>query len=248
MQVTCVYLFHELPAESRRKAAAEMARVLKPGGILVLTDSVQYGDRPEWDKMLGMFSKFNEPYYMSYISEDLGAVPINICLLQSFDRCFFVEVASSEATAVKCIRWYHATHSGLPISKQQLYSNHLSFRYLQERCLRRWAWSLTTSWCRRPRRPCPSASCECKLGTQALSLCIEACGGFHARMKQQPAQIPQAASSRAVITAADGGAVAMVCVGGACFLAYSQCPCTVAVYGLYPVAPPRFHWTWLWRV
>jgi len=74
-QVTCVYLFHELPAESRRKAAAEMARVLKPGGILVLTDSVQYGDRPVWDKMLGMFSKFNEPYYMSYISEDLGAVP-----------------------------------------------------------------------------------------------------------------------------------------------------------------------------
>ncbi len=73
--MTCVYLFHELPAESRRKAAAEMARVLKPGGILVLTDSVQYGDRPVWDKMLGMFSKFNEPYYMSYISEDLGAVP-----------------------------------------------------------------------------------------------------------------------------------------------------------------------------
>ena len=72
-QVTCVYLFHELPAAARRKAAAEMARVLKPGGILVLTDSVQYGDRPEWDKMLGMFSKFNEPYYMSYISEDLGA-------------------------------------------------------------------------------------------------------------------------------------------------------------------------------
>jgi len=48
--------------------------VLKPGGILVLTDSVQYGDRPVWDNMLGMFSKFNEPYYMSYISEDLGAL------------------------------------------------------------------------------------------------------------------------------------------------------------------------------
>ena len=72
-QVTCVYLFHELPAESRRKAAAEMARVLKPGGVLVLTDSVQFGDRPSWDSMLGAFSKFNEPYYMSYISEDLGA-------------------------------------------------------------------------------------------------------------------------------------------------------------------------------
>ena len=78
-QVTCVYLFHELPAESRRKAAAEMARVLKPGGILVLTDSVQYGDRPIWDNMLGMFSKFNEPYYMSYISEDLVRTPFVSC-------------------------------------------------------------------------------------------------------------------------------------------------------------------------
>ena len=35
MQVTCVYLFHELPAAVRRKAAAEMARVCKPGGMVV---------------------------------------------------------------------------------------------------------------------------------------------------------------------------------------------------------------------
>jgi hypothetical protein len=34
-QVTCVYLFHELPAAVRRKAAAEMARVCKPGGMVV---------------------------------------------------------------------------------------------------------------------------------------------------------------------------------------------------------------------
>jgi len=38
--VLCVYLFHELPPAVRRAAAAEMARVLKPGGLLVLTDSV----------------------------------------------------------------------------------------------------------------------------------------------------------------------------------------------------------------
>jgi ubiquinone/menaquinone biosynthesis C-methylase UbiE len=30
-----VYLFHELPAAVRRKAAAEMARVCKPGGMVV---------------------------------------------------------------------------------------------------------------------------------------------------------------------------------------------------------------------
>jgi SAM-dependent methyltransferase len=39
--VLCVYLFHELPPPIRRAAAREMARVLKPRGIVVFTDSVQ---------------------------------------------------------------------------------------------------------------------------------------------------------------------------------------------------------------
>mmetsp|Transcript_13724 Transcript_13724/g.41468 ORF Transcript_13724/g.41468 Transcript_13724/m.41468 type:complete len:561 (+) Transcript_13724:174-1856(+) len=72
--VTCVYLFHELPAEARRAAAAEMARVLAPGGMLVLTDSVQLGDREAFDPTLGNFENFNEPYYGTYIAEDLGAL------------------------------------------------------------------------------------------------------------------------------------------------------------------------------
>jgi ubiquinone/menaquinone biosynthesis C-methylase UbiE len=70
--VTCIYLFHELPEDVRRKAAAEMARVCKPGGLVVLTDSVQYGDRECFDATLGAFSNFNEPYYQAYISTDLG--------------------------------------------------------------------------------------------------------------------------------------------------------------------------------
>jgi hypothetical protein len=37
--------------------------VLKPGGLMVLTDSVQLGDRPEWDNNLGAFGNFNEPHY-----------------------------------------------------------------------------------------------------------------------------------------------------------------------------------------
>ncbi len=36
-----MYLFHELPAPVRRAVAAEMARVLRPGGLVVLVDSVQ---------------------------------------------------------------------------------------------------------------------------------------------------------------------------------------------------------------
>jgi ubiquinone/menaquinone biosynthesis C-methylase UbiE len=30
--ITCVYLFHELPAEVRKKVVREMSRVLRPGG------------------------------------------------------------------------------------------------------------------------------------------------------------------------------------------------------------------------
>merc|ERR1719161_3464299 len=45
--VVCVYLFHEMPEAARAAAAAEMARVLAPGGVMILTDSVQRGDRPE---------------------------------------------------------------------------------------------------------------------------------------------------------------------------------------------------------
>ncbi|GIL81673.1 hypothetical protein Vretifemale_10697, partial [Volvox reticuliferus] len=61
--VVCVYLFHELPEAIRRRAATEFFRVLKPGGMVVLTDSVQLGDRPSWDKSIGLFGDFNEPYY-----------------------------------------------------------------------------------------------------------------------------------------------------------------------------------------
>jgi ubiquinone/menaquinone biosynthesis C-methylase UbiE len=70
--VTCIYLFHELPAAVRRKAAAEMARVCKPGGMVVLTDSVQLGDREAFDPQLGQFGNFNEPYYQGYINSDIG--------------------------------------------------------------------------------------------------------------------------------------------------------------------------------
>lgn len=70
--VYCVYLFHELPEDIRKKAIKEMARVVKPGGMVVLTDSVQLGDRPCFDATLGGFSQFNEPYYENYLITSLG--------------------------------------------------------------------------------------------------------------------------------------------------------------------------------
>ena len=72
--VVNVYLFHELPHEARRAAAREMARVCKPGGLVVWVDSVQTGDRPALDATLGNFQYLNEPHYPTYISEDVGAL------------------------------------------------------------------------------------------------------------------------------------------------------------------------------
>jgi ubiquinone/menaquinone biosynthesis C-methylase UbiE len=71
--VTCVYLLHELPPRVRRAVAGEIARVLRPGGTLILVDSLQTGDEPDYDAMLDSFPLlFHEPYYASYLREDLG--------------------------------------------------------------------------------------------------------------------------------------------------------------------------------
>ena len=73
--VTTIFLFHELPTEVRRRVAAEMARVLKPGGLLVFIDSLQMGDRPGWDGLLESFpARFHEPYYRHYAIDDLDAL------------------------------------------------------------------------------------------------------------------------------------------------------------------------------
>lgn len=70
--VVCVYLFHEMPEGPRAAAAAEMARVLAPGGTMVLSDSIQRGDRPILDDALAGFENLNEPHYRNYISTPLA--------------------------------------------------------------------------------------------------------------------------------------------------------------------------------
>jgi len=73
--VTTVFMFHELPPEVRRRIATEMARVLKPGGLLVFIDSLQMGDRPNWDGLLEAFpARFHEPYYRHYAIDDLDGI------------------------------------------------------------------------------------------------------------------------------------------------------------------------------
>ncbi|MFA9474075.1 MAG: class I SAM-dependent methyltransferase [Filomicrobium sp.] len=73
--VTCVFLFHELPPEVRRIVTRDIARILKPGGLLVFTDSLQMGDKPSWDGLLEAFPvRFHEPYYRSYAIDDLDGM------------------------------------------------------------------------------------------------------------------------------------------------------------------------------
>ena len=73
--VTSIFMFHELPPEVRRIIFGECARVLKPGGRLVLVDSLQRGDEPDYEGLLELFPQnYHEPYYASYTTEDFGAI------------------------------------------------------------------------------------------------------------------------------------------------------------------------------
>jgi ubiquinone/menaquinone biosynthesis C-methylase UbiE len=73
--VTASFVLHELPPKVRRLVFRELARVLKGGGRLVVLDSLQIGDEPDYDGMLDLFPQnYHEPYYASYIEEDFGAM------------------------------------------------------------------------------------------------------------------------------------------------------------------------------
>jgi len=89
--VTCIFLFHELPPKIRRSVFHEFARVLKRGGRLILVDSLQFGDEPEYDGLLELFPQnFHEPYYASYLDEDFGAIAQACGLAHVRDRNAFV--------------------------------------------------------------------------------------------------------------------------------------------------------------
>ena len=65
--VYSVFLFHELPSEIRERALAEAFRVLRPGGLFIMVDSIQKDEVPEYAWALEKFPvDFHEPFYKSY--------------------------------------------------------------------------------------------------------------------------------------------------------------------------------------
>jgi ubiquinone/menaquinone biosynthesis C-methylase UbiE len=71
--VTSVYLFHELPRNTRRAVAREMFRVVRPGGIVVIEDSAQLAESSEIASALQAFpAEFHEPFYADYLEDDLA--------------------------------------------------------------------------------------------------------------------------------------------------------------------------------
>jgi ubiquinone/menaquinone biosynthesis C-methylase UbiE len=70
--VTCVFLFHELPPSIRQRIIEQCFRVIQPGGVFVICDSIQAIDFPQFMTMMKNFpAMFHEPYYRHYITDDL---------------------------------------------------------------------------------------------------------------------------------------------------------------------------------
>lgn len=70
--ISNVFLFHELPNPVRQRVIDECFRVLQPGGIFVICDSIQLSDDKQLAPMLGNFpAMFHEPYYMDYVKDNL---------------------------------------------------------------------------------------------------------------------------------------------------------------------------------
>ena len=96
----------ELPDSARRNAAAEYARLLRPGGRLFFVDSAQRGDGARSgmpvanDMALEGFPKYShEPYYNEYTQTDLVVRPDT----RSEQRKSGCETCAMRLRALRCV-------------------------------------------------------------------------------------------------------------------------------------------------
>ena len=70
--ISNVFMLHELPEEARHQILVECYRLLKPGGTLVICDSIQHSDSPDFAPMILAFAtRFHEPFYENYVQDNL---------------------------------------------------------------------------------------------------------------------------------------------------------------------------------
>ncbi len=97
--VASVFLFHELPAHARRNVFAEMRRVLKPSGLLVIEDAAQLSEAPDLRVFLENFAaSMNEPFFADYLRSDLSqAISEAGFEVSAVERCFLSKVVTAKA-------------------------------------------------------------------------------------------------------------------------------------------------------
>lgn len=96
--VLCVFLFHELPRNARRRVFGEMRRVLRPGGCLVVEDSIQSIDDEDLGFFLERFPRdAHEPFYRDYLGDDLAEGLRGAGLVvHGTDQAFLSKVVSAQ--------------------------------------------------------------------------------------------------------------------------------------------------------
>lgn len=92
--ITCVFLFHELPAPVRQHVIEQCYRVVRPGGVFVICDSIQAIDSPDMAPMMENFAElFHEPYYRHYTTDSLE---------ERLEQAGFVDIKTEVHFMSKC--------------------------------------------------------------------------------------------------------------------------------------------------
>lgn len=94
--VYSVFLYHELPRDVRSQVLAEQRRVLKPGGLMALVDSIQHCDTDAFKSTLVEFpDSFHEPFYRDYVTHPIEGLAKKAKFVDVKSRhSFFAKVCS----------------------------------------------------------------------------------------------------------------------------------------------------------